>query len=308
LSIIDTFSKRKRRLEHAGTQDVYVYDLIPQELRVQIVYIWRSSLGQWTRSEYLSLTNQYWKHLHQSIARELGRFYLGDGRPNPQVECETFLLREPTTNVLDIVEYSFRLIDGQVRENFDPTGRSAKQPPDEAIAELNGRFAEHGLGYQYADGNILRLDSHFAHAEIVKPALSLLNDADFKGASQEFLRAHEHFRHGRRKEAVAEALKAFESTMKSICSKKKWLAPPNATARPLLDIVFSHGLIPTELKSHFDALRAAMDSGLPTISNRTSRHGQGLEPVSIDDHLVAYALHLAASNIVFLVEAYNALP
>jgi hypothetical protein len=34
-----------------------------------------------------------------------------------------------------------------------------------------------------------------------------------------------------------------------------------------------------------------------------SGHGQGKELVSIPNYLAAYAIHLAASNIVFLVNA-----
>jgi hypothetical protein len=152
------------------------------------------------------------------------------------------------------------------------------------------------------------LDSQFAHAEIVKPALSLLNAVRFDGPADEFIRAFDHYRHGRNKEAVAEAHKAFESTMKSICDARKWTRPPNATAKPLIDILLKNGLIPSELEAHFSGLRSALESGLPTLSNRTSRHGQGVVPIQLPPHFVAYALHLAASNIVFLVEAHKALP
>lgn len=112
---------------------------------------------------------------------------------------------------------------------------------------------------------------------------------------------------GRDKEAVAEALKAFESTMKAICKSRGWSYPPNATAKPLIEIMFNKRLIPAELQAHFGGLRSAMESGLPTISNRTSRHGQGPDPRAIPPHFVAYALNLAASNIVFLLEAHKAL-
>ncbi|GAI85795.1 unnamed protein product, partial [marine sediment metagenome] len=33
-------------------------------------------------------------------------------------------------------------------------------------------------------------------------------------------------------------------------------------------------------------------------------HGQGQKRVIVPAHIAAYALHLAATNIVFLVEAY----
>ena len=55
------------------------------------------------------------------------------------------------------------------------------------------------------------------------------------------------------------------------------------------------------------ALRSVLESGLPTVRNKTkgSGHGQGKELINIPGHLAAYALHLAASNIVLLVEAHK---
>lgn len=44
----------------------------------------------------------------------------------------------------------------------------------------------------------------------------VLSDKRYKGASQEFLAANEHYRHGRYKECLNDCLKAFESTMKII--------------------------------------------------------------------------------------------
>ncbi len=39
--------------------------------------------------------------------------------------------------------------------------------------------------------------------------------------------------------------------------------------------------------------------------NKTSGHGQGINTILIPDYFVSYALNLAATNIVFLVNAYN---
>jgi hypothetical protein len=133
----------------------------------------------------------------------------------------------------------------------------------------------------------------------------LLNTKGFEGPAEEFRVAFEHYTHKRYKEAIAEASKAFESTMKAICAARGWTHPPNATAKPLIDVIFSKGLIPTELLSHFTGLRSAMESGLPTLANSTSRHGQGAVTKTVPAHFAAYALHLTASNIVFLVEAHK---
>jgi hypothetical protein len=149
------------------------------------------------------------------------------------------------------------------------------------------------------------MDSQFLHAEVVKPALTLLNTKGFEGPAQEFMDAFDHFRHGRNKEASDAALKSFESTMKAICAKRNWPYDSKATAKPLLDILINKALIPATLESHFTGLRASMESGLPTIRNTSSGHGP--IPRELPEHIAAHALHLLAANIVFLIEAEKAL-
>jgi hypothetical protein len=135
----------------------------------------------------------------------------------------------------------------------------------------------------------------------------LLHDAGFAGPSEEFLQAHEHYRAKRYPEAIAGALKAFESSMKGICNVRQWEYPEGATAKVLIDLIFSKQLLPSSLSSQFSGLRSVLESGLPTVRNKQGGHGQGKDPVTIPSHIAAYALHLAASNIVMLVEAHKAL-
>jgi hypothetical protein len=68
-------------------------------------------------------------------------------------------------------------------------------------------------------------------------------------------------------------------------------------------LVFSKGLIPSYLQTHFGALRATLDSGVPTIRNREGGHGSGEKPNEVPEYLAAYELHLTASAIVFLIRA-----
>src|SRR6185436_13018276 len=65
----------------------------------------------------------------------------------------------------------------------------------------------------------------------------LLSDSQFAGAETESLKAHEHYRHGRHAESVNECLKAFESTLKTICTIRKWGYNETDTASRLLDVV-----------------------------------------------------------------------
>ena len=107
---------------------------------------------------------------------------------------------------------------------------------------------------------------------------------------------------------MVEALKAFESTMKTICDKNGWSYPGGATAKTLVKTVLENGLVPKYMESHLPGLRNTLEAGLPTARNKkNSGHGQGLLRRDIPGYLAGYALHLAATNIVFLVEAHEAL-
>ncbi|MBU2536563.1 MAG: hypothetical protein KKD83_10445 [Chloroflexi bacterium] len=308
MGVLDIYSKRKRLLEKAGQPDVYTYNDLPDGLRVQVIHIWRDTLGRY-KPHYNddAIPNKNWVWIHDKFCRELGLLTLDPPRDNAFNKCCEYILHESDVdNVLSLIELSFSFIDLVWRDRFYiyKDDADATQDPDDAIEELNDRFKEHGIGYQYVSGRIITVDSQYIHTEVVRPAISLLHEAGFEGASEEFLKSHEHYRKGRNKEAIAEALKAFESTMKSICTSMGWEFHPNATAKPLLDICFSKNLIPQALSSHFDSLRSTLESGLPTVSNRLARHGQGQKKVIVPDHIAAYALHLTATNVVFLVESY----
>ena len=140
---------------------------------------------------------------------------------------------------------------------------------------------------------------------MILPTLQLLNEPEFKPALDEFLKGHEDYRHGRYEDAINEALKAFESTMKIICENRGWTVAPNATALKLIQTCFDHELIPVALQRHLTSLRTTLESGLLTVRNRYSGHGDGVRTVEVPDYLAQYALNLAASNIVLLINAYR---
>jgi len=70
------------------------------------------------------------------------------------------------------------------------------------VTELNARFREYGIGYQYENGEIVRVESQFIHTEVVKPALALLGAEEYAEADAEFLKALEHYRKGETKECL----------------------------------------------------------------------------------------------------------
>lgn len=302
MGIFDLFSKRQRRAR-GEVPDVYVYDELPQPLRVQIVHIIQDAFGvDHYRYHYAEKAYEFVK---QTLCREYGLFELVK---YPKTDAESvinFFLNEGSTErALDVVELSFQIINTHIPDNHNyRQNTDRKLEAEEAISELNERFKEHGVGYQFESNELIRLDSDFLHAEAVKPALMVLRGDGFKGANEEFLLAHEHYRHGRHKECLVDALKAFESTMKAICKMRGWVSQPNDTARALIGTCLTNGLIPPYLESQMGSLRSLLESGIPTVRNKFGGHGQGTDPVVVQEYLARYALNLTATSILFLVEA-----
>ena len=201
---------------------------------------------------------------------------------------------------LDVVDYCFSIIYRH-REwwSIDLSG----QDPEDAIDELNIRFRQAGFGYQFENGQIIRVDSRFVHAEVVKPALALLSDPRLEGAQDEFLSAHAHYSAGEYEDAIVDANRAFESTMKAICDIKEWEYPKGPRASDLVRVVRRNGLLPDYLDQSFNQLIATLQSGLPKVRDEVGGHGQGAKRRETPRYVAGYALHLAAANIVLLVEA-----
>ena len=283
--------------------------------------IWKETLGVYriTHNPWSSdIDNPQVEYAYQFIVdklrREYGVFKLI--KPKNDFEEKTyaeelaifFLHERNIEHALDAIELSFFVIDHNTRQWAYLHRDDASKRADDAIEELNSRFKEHGVGYQFTDRQIIRIDSEFVHAEIVKPALNLLHEQHYAGAQDEFLKAHKYYRNGDPKGALSECLKAFESVMKAICDKRRWPYSPTATAKPLIQICLDKGLIDPFWQSHYSALQSLLGSSVPTGRNKMSGHGQGTKPVSVPSHIVAYMLHMTASAIVFLAEAEKQLP
>lgn len=296
MAVFDLFSKRQKRLR-GEYPDVYVYDELPKAFRVQVVHIIKDALGKDTyNTNHMS---DAYKFVHDTLCREYGLFKLTDSYDESfeQVTFKFFLKEQSVEKVLDVIEMFFRLIDIYFRKNHpDKRFSGAKLSPDEAIEELNTRFKEHGIGYQFESSEIIRVDSEFIHSEVVKPTLAMLRGEQYAGANDEFLSAHEHYRHGKYKECLNDCLKAFESTMRVICNRRGWEVPSNATASKLIKACVDNNLLPPYLNSQ-------LENGVPTVRNKLGGHGQGETPVVVPEHLARYALHLTATTILLLAEA-----
>jgi hypothetical protein len=305
MAILDLFSTRQKR-QRGGAPDVFVYDQLPDALRIQIIYILSDAIGAPLVHTYATPAAEVYQDIVNNLRRHFGRVTLADGA-FAHDQLANFLRLEPDVGrCLDAIELACRVI-GKFDAMYEHSVY-AKLKPDEAIADLNHRFLEHGVGYQYLSGKIIKTDSQFLHAEVIKPALALLQDKRYQGANDEFLKAHEHYRKGEVKECLVNCLKALESTLKVICKIRGWVFQPTDTAKALLDICFKNDLVPAFLQSHYSALKSTLESGVPTVRNKLGGHGQGTQVVTVLPHYAAYALHMTGSAIQFLIEAEKNLP
>lgn len=310
MGITDLFFKREKR-KRGEYPDIYQYENLPYKLKVQIVLIWSETIG--ADSHYYEYESKICKdnrelleYVHKALVKELGVFELPTSNnlnsPNYFTKVGNFFLSSIETDIeLSVIELMMHVIE--VFYDLYPEKFDVK----EILDEFNQRFREHGVGYQYESGQIVRVDSEFIHAEAVKPVLQLLSNPTYRGAQEEFLNAHEHYRHGRYDAALTDCLKAFESTMKIIIHKRSWVCDKNATSKKLVDCCLSNELIPKFWTDQFNSLSNILTSSIGTPRNKLSGHGKGNDEIVVPEHLIQYVLHMTASTIVFLIKAEESL-
>lgn len=301
MTIWDFFSKRMKR-QRGEISDVFQYDQLPQPLKVQIVHIIQDVFN--IRGYISDDQKKLWSEIRDIFCREYGVFHLTEEYVSPiQDVINYFLQEQDIEKCLDVVEVIFSIVNTEVKSNQYIYNH--QYSADKATKELNLRLKEHSIGFQFESGRIIRMDSQFIHSEAIKPTLTVLSDKRYDSAQQEFLRAHEHFRKNRYSESINECLKAFETTLKIICTNRGWALEKTDTAKKLINICFQNELIPSYLQSQFSSLQNLLESGVPTIRNKETGHGQGPERRHISESLSQYVLNLTATNILFLANLNN---
>lgn len=308
MAILNLYSKRQKVIK-GEVPEIFTFDQLPNSLRVQVTLIIQDSFG--IKNDRYGSTidpNELFDQINSALCREYGVHDLGNGNgyviTGREYVIRHILYSNNVDRVIDAIELCFRYISLYINKNINQYEASVdiKLKPEDAVNELNVRFKEHGVGYQFESGKVIRLDSTFIHSEITKPTLNLLWDDKFNGANEEYLKAHEHYRHGRNKECLAECLKAFESTLKIICTVKGWEFNQTDTASKLIKTCFDNGLVPSFTQNQFSSLQNLLITGIPTIRNKVGGHGQGQIPQKVDDGMTRYGLNLTGTNIIFLIE------
>jgi HEPN domain-containing protein len=148
---------------------------------------------------------------------------------------------------------------------------------------------------------VIRKDTQFTHAEMVKPALLLLSGKQFEHAEKQFRDAHREFQQGNFDDAMTDASASVETVLKVI------LGVDEGTANELLKKAGEEGYFPSYLGSSTSQW-VNLFLELPTLRNKLGdAHGKGKnQPDEAEmERLARLALNLAASHILFFVNEYR---
>ncbi|QWL58193.1 hypothetical protein HQ400_07700 [Aeromonas jandaei] len=307
MAVYEIYSKRQKRLR-GEFNDVYQYDDIPKTLRVQVCKIYNSFFGY---NSYMRM-NRICEAIYEILTTEYGEDYLAYDHN----DIETYSSRSEKSQML--ISYAKRcaktdcfldvleLVLTFARDDQDK-GYFSGLELHSVVEEINIRFRENAVGYQLDPERltIIRVDSQFVHSEIVKPALTLLNTTPaYAGTLDEFMLAHEHYRHQNFKDAILNCGKSFESMLKAIHEKRGWAYDKHKdTANKLILSCVDKGLFPSFQQDQLMQVGKILECGVPTIRNKTAGHGQGHEVTEVPEHLVSYMIHLTATNLLFLAKA-----
>lgn len=279
----DIFSERERAKREP---DPYQYHTIPPELGNQIYYVLENVIEfPESGSPY-----PYWYVVWDRYCQKKGVPPEQNNIEVAETYCRQITSRPDIEPIFDIIEIAFRFTE----EKGDPQRKLEK-----ATDRLNRFFEKASVGYQLVENQIIRNDSKFPHSEIVVPALFLLREERFRKANKKFLEAHEHYRNERYQDCITCLNTALESVMKVICDQRRWKYG-SGTVEDLMKVLSNKMIVPNYLQNHFQQFLQALKSGLPVVRNKQSSSHDTHEE-TIESYMAGYALHLAATNILFLV-------
>lgn len=286
-----------------GEPEVFVYDYFEPTFRNQFFAIIKRIITKAKRS--------YWsvdEELCKIFAQEKGLKSISYGNYCNSLDALGYYIDDCSEeDFLDLIDFVFGFFISNPEIQKEYQNYISLKDTKYAIYELNLRFKQHDLGYEFINHQIIKKTDTMTHENIVKPVLKLFaGDRDFEPAEEEYLQAFEHFKSSNKKDAILNAIKAFESTMKIICKKLGYpFDEGKDAAGRLLDILRKNNFYPEYLADHMEGICMTLKSGALTLRNKEAAHGQGAEVRDVSDEYVEYALNLVATDILFLYRIYK---
>ncbi len=208
-------------------------------------------------------------------------------------------------DILDFIDICIANLNIEILESVDYQKCNLQLLKISFIDLLNEMLEHNNLGYELVNDIIVTKQSDFLHIEAVCKPLTLLKNEEFNGALKEFENAIVKYTEHDYEHTIIEACKAYESTMKSILDKLGVeYDKDRCTASALLNLLKEKGLFDSFMADSLSKVTNILSSGLPTVRNKVSGHGDGLEIVEVKRSYASFAINLAGTYIVLLIDRY----
>jgi len=296
------FYKRfsRRRSEALGkVDDVFTYDNIPRQARVQIATAWNTVVY---KAADLPRT------LYRFVCEEMGVHSLpvtnrinSWGDSDPFIDLVNFFCSTSDCDdelCIDIID----MVSFVIHKTLSPYRRDLIQP---VVDKINFRLQSHGIGYRVEEGHLIRIDTEYTHNEIIKPSIATLGSSKrYQSAFDQFILAFDHFKANKLEEAIISACKSYEATLKIILKDNEIQLTGNETISQLVPKLFTLDNIPAFLQDGNLKLSGMLQAYIGTIRNKSAAHGSD-QPRNVDVELVNFMLNLTGSNILFLTRIFR---
>jgi hypothetical protein len=306
MPISDTLTRRLEAAKQAATPDPLIINPISSRVRNQF---WHALWGLLDR-----LTVDDW-HAFTEVLRtrwdtERGvydRYMRSQSPSNLRDDTHNFFVDATDEEARDFIEIGCSLSNMEIRGHF-VRKRHSEIPINNMLIEVNTRLREAQLAYRFEPQlNQLIIEiSQQTHKAIIRPTLSLLAQPGFEIAKQDFAAAFELLADGNWKDAVTAAGRAFEATMKAICTSRGWaFDSAKSRAGDLVTICVNKGLFPPWFAQSAQAFVAMMKSGVSSVRNNAGAHGQAPDDEAVTETIARYAINQAAATMLLLLERHR---
>jgi hypothetical protein len=297
------FSKRK-----TPARDAFRFDL-PQNVRNRIVYVIANALqNDMTAFGQGIDVHRIFEEAGKKALEQYGGLHADPNHRSIDKAALDHFSNCSDEHALDFLELIFHTppfhllapLVGQVNKVFQDEGIGYELSP---LREIDtgepGNLYGHPIGrrIEYEFPKVVRKDTEYLHQEVVRPCLEALGRPGLETALSEMMKAHEAYRKSQYEDAITDAASAFESTLKTICSKKGWAYNQDKdTLSRLVKACGDNDLFPPFYVPIFEAVG--------TVRNKLGDvHGRGPKPIyKVSKEHTDHMIQMTSAHITFVLK------
>ena len=309
--IKDLFFRRMKSLK-GQIPDYYNY-VLTQTIRHKLIGTILDHRYQKKDPIYSAIDQEY-DELEEWIImleREFGKNISNEYIPDKKIQ--DFLFKCELEEFLTAIELLLTLKFSNMNHFYDDYGR-LQATFSSLITKINSIFKIDKIGYEIIPVGLENLpfivvpfNSQYLHLETIKQPIDLMYNEEFKGALNEFQKALDKYRINDFENAIINANKSYESTLKSILIFKKITFDEGKDKLPqLIDKVKSANIIDSTLETVFKSFWPVLKNGPNNIRNLSGiAHGQGIDVKKVEKTYADFVLRTVGTYIVFLIERFK---